>query len=186
MFQVESFPTFLTVVDPLSHSQSIKMLYAQVTLSILAFLFSSFTLALPTALPSDSDEHSVDRRISLSATRNDIVKGVCKAVTIIFARGTMELGNVGFFAGPPFFNALEILIGSNKLAIQGVDYPATIEGYLQGGDARGSAKLAQLVDLAATKCPDTQIVLSGYRWVTNACSNTSILSLTLCAVKGPN
>lgn len=99
-------------------------------------------------------------RDNFSPVRNEL--GECKAVTIIFARGTIELGNVGLFAGPPFFNALDDLIGEDNVAVQGVDYPATIGGYLKGGDTGGAATLAALTKQAATQCPDTQIVLSGY------------------------
>ena len=62
----------------------------------------------------------------------------CAAMTIIFARGTTESGNVGLLAGPPFFDAVENIIGKNNVAVQGVEYGATIEGFLQGGDPVGS------------------------------------------------
>lgn len=62
----------------------------------------------------------------------------CKDMTVIFARGTTEPGNVGLVTGPPFFDALSAMIGQNSLSVQGVDYPASIEGFLEGGDAAGS------------------------------------------------
>jgi hypothetical protein len=99
-----------------------------------------------------------------SDTENDLVDGVCKAVTVIFARGTLESGNVGSLAGPPFFDALDTDLGTSNVALQGVDYGATISGYLEGGDPAGAATLANLTNLAVTQCPDTQIVLSGYRY----------------------
>ena len=100
------------------------------------------------------------RQTNYDITRNEL--GECKSVTVIFARGTIELGNVGSITGPPFFNALDVLIGFKNVAVQGVDYPATIGGYLQGGDQEGAQKLADLTEQAATQCPSTQIVLSGY------------------------
>lgn len=91
------------------------------------------------------------------------VAGVgCKPITVIFARGTIELGNVGDLVGPPFFNDLDDLIGADNIAVQGVDYAATVEDYLIGGDLEGAQTTADLLDQAAKKCPDTQIVLSGY------------------------
>jgi cutinase len=99
-----------------------------------------------------------------SDTENDLVDGVCKTVTVIFARGTLESGNVGSLAGPPFFDALDADLGTSNVALQGVDYEATILGYLEGGDPAGATTLANLTNLAVTQCPDTQIVLSGYRY----------------------
>lgn len=72
-------------------------------------------------------------------TENDLTNGTpCKAMTVIFARGTTETGNVGTLAGPPFFSALKDLVGAENVAVQGVDYPADIPGFLAGGDANGS------------------------------------------------
>ncbi len=106
----------------------------------------------------------IAKRQSFSDTENQLL-GECAPITVIFARGTVETGNVGALAGPPFFNALDFMVGANNVAVQGVDYGATIIGYLEGGDPAGAAKLASLAEQAASQCPDTQIVLSGYRYV---------------------
>jgi cutinase len=104
------------------------------------------------------------RQLGTSDTENDLTNGSpCKAVTIIFARGTTESGNVGSLAGPPFFAAVADAIGAENLAVQGVEYPADIPGFLAGGDAAGSRTMAQLVSQAQTQCPDTKVVMSGYR-----------------------
>lgn len=99
-----------------------------------------------------------------STTRNDLTDGECKNVTVIFARGTTEAGNVGSLAGPPFFDALDEALGDGIVAVQGVDYPADIPGYLDGGSKEGADTMAGLVSDAVTKCPDTKIVISGYRY----------------------
>jgi len=63
----------------------------------------------------------------------------CADITIIFARGTTEAGNVGAIVGPPFFDAVREKLGTAAtLAVQGVEYPAEIPGFLKGGDAGGS------------------------------------------------
>jgi len=72
------------------------------------------------------------------STQNGLENGGCKAVTVVFARGTTEGGNVGRVAGPPFFQALSKQVGAGNLAVQGVDYPANVAGFLAGGDAAGS------------------------------------------------
>jgi len=132
-------------------------------LLLLSCLLVPLSLALP-ARTSSPTKVSLEPRDNWSVTRNDLEDNPCAPVTVIFARGTIELGNVGSLAGPPFFNALANIIGDGNLNVQGVDYPATIAGYLEGGDPAGAATLASLVNLATTKCPNTQIVLSGYRY----------------------
>lgn len=98
------------------------------------------------------------------SSQNGLAAGSpCKGHTVIFGRGTFEIGNVGSITGPPFFEALSKLVNSD-LAVQGVDYPANIRGFLAGGDTDGSAKMAQLVEQALTTCPYTKISLSGYRY----------------------
>lgn len=89
-------------------------------------------------------------------------------MTVIFARGTTESGNVGTLVGPPFFSALATAIGSENLAVQGVEYAADIAGFLAGGDAAGSKKMTELVGQAITQCPDSKVVMSGYSYVSDA------------------
>lgn len=108
--------------------------------------------------------NTISKRLSLSDTRNQL--GECRPVTVIFARGTIETGNVGAIVGPPFFSALGLAIGDENVGVQGVDYLATILGYLEGKDTNGAATLASLLEQAVSLCPLTQIVLSGYRSAT--------------------
>jgi cutinase len=67
----------------------------------------------------------------------DNENGACAALTVIFARGTTEPGNVGVLAGPEFLTALQSMVGSS-VTMQGVAYSASIEGFLEGGDPQGS------------------------------------------------
>ncbi|CAF9905630.1 MAG: hypothetical protein ALECFALPRED_001060 [Alectoria fallacina] len=110
-----------------------------------------------TALITRQDDWDVERN-----ELTTVASVGCKPITVIFAKGTIEPGNVGDLVGPPFFNALDDLIGAENIAVQGVDYPATIGGYLIGGDPGGAQTTAELLNQAASNCPDTQIVLSGY------------------------
>ena len=151
------------------------------TSTLLASLLIIAVSASPIPNPIPSAEyHSFDQMGKLSAelakrehtslvgkrqfdyddTRNEL--GECKPVVVIFARGTIELGNVGSITGPPFFNALDVVLGAENVGVQGVDYPADILGYLEGGDPGGASTTASLLNQAASQCPDTQIVLSGY------------------------
>ncbi|KAL2214515.1 cutinase [Sarocladium strictum] len=113
----------------------------------------------------DSEVAALQARQFSSSTYNQLIDGTpCRPVTMIYARGTTQAGNVGDSAavGPVFFNNLASRIGLSNLAVQGVSYPASIAGYLAGGDAAGSRTMAELITRAASQCPNTKIVISGY------------------------
>ncbi|KAF2134104.1 carbohydrate esterase family 5 protein [Dothidotthia symphoricarpi CBS 119687] len=97
-------------------------------------------------------------------TQNDLVNGgACKPMTILFARGTTEQGNMGTVAGPPFVSAVgKMMGGATNVAVQGIEYPADVPGFLAGGDKAGSTLMAQMVGQVRTKCPDTSLVIAGY------------------------
>lgn len=65
-------------------------------------------------------------------------------------------------AGPPFFDAMDKAM-PGKVAVQGVEYPADIPGFLAGGDKAGSAMMVSMANMSAEKCPNSKIVLAGYR-----------------------
>ena len=107
-------------------------------LSFVAFV----TLATAAAVPH------VKRQFT-STTENQFTDaGTCNDITVLFARGTTEAGNVGSLTGPPFFQALSTAVGADKLTVQGVDYAADIPGFLEGGDPQGSSELASLIGQA--------------------------------------
>ncbi|KAI0605570.1 Cutinase [Pyrenophora tritici-repentis] len=98
-----------------------------------------------------------------SITQNDVTNGSgCKAMTILFARGTTELGNMGSVAGPPFVSAVGAMMGASNVAVQGMAYPADVPGFLVGGDAGGSKLMATMVGQVRAACPDTTLVMAGY------------------------
>ena len=110
--------------------------------SLSLLLLASTALAAPqTGFPPTSPVGG-----SGSSTENDVTNDApCKDLTVIFARGTSEPGNVGSVAGPPFFQALQSAVGADKVALQGVDYSASLSGALEGGDPTGSSTMASLV-----------------------------------------
>lgn len=65
---------------------------------------------------------------SASSTANDVTDDApCKELTVIFARGTSEPGNIGSVIGPPLLSALQSNLGASNVAYQGVPYPASAE-----------------------------------------------------------
>ncbi|GME35746.1 putative cutinase [Neofusicoccum parvum] len=143
-----------------------------VTLQTLLAL-AAVAVALPADRPSPAQPRAPQFSIpdgglgmGGSSTSNDVTSGSCKPVTYIFARGTTETGNMGTTVGPALQEKLEQALGADKLATQGVNYPADFAGAVQGSlspkTAAGSTNCAQLVGQALQKCPDTQIVLGGY------------------------
>jgi cutinase len=123
----------------------------------------SSPFAIPTGLLS-----GLGSTAGLSARAGSITENglddACKNVTLIFARGTTELGNMGSVVGPSLSSDLKTAL-SNNVAVQGVDYAADVAGIAEEVSPTGGAGTKSMVadvTKALTKCPDTQIVLSGY------------------------
>jgi len=125
-----------------------------------------------------------------SISQNDVTGGgACKPMTVLFARGTTELGNMGSVAGPPFVTALGAMMGgAANIAVQGIEYPADIPGFLAGGSKAGSALMAKMVGQVRAQCPDTNLVMAGYSYVfivstsrteTNGCVGRAVSSFTM-------
>jgi cutinase len=71
-----------------------------------------WAVATPTPLPQSESQAS----------------GPCKKITLIFARGTTETGNMGITVGPSLAKQLRSVYGTTNVAIQGVDYGASFSG----------------------------------------------------------
>ncbi|KAH7067107.1 cutinase-domain-containing protein [Paraphoma chrysanthemicola] len=96
------------------------------------------------------------------STENGVTtESCCTDMTVIFARGTGETGNVGTVSGPPMFKALRSKLGNDRVKVQGVDYPASAGGNANQG-ADGGKKMAELVAKALSQCPNTKVIVSGY------------------------
>lgn len=86
-------------------------------------------------------QNLVSELTGISDTYNEL-GGACTDYTVIYARGTDDPGNVGVITGPPFFMALEALVGSSKVTVQGVNnYAASVATFLAGGDPVGSSSM---------------------------------------------
>lgn len=71
----------------------------------------------------------------------------------------------GTIVGPPVSDGLKRNFGANNVATEGVNYAALLStNFLPGGaDPAGIALMANLLNRAATECPNSKIVAGGYR-----------------------
>lgn len=87
-----------------------------------------------------STEQDIADKLDVNVTQN--AGAACADVTILFARGTDDPGNVGLMTGPAFFDAVKGQLKDKSLAVQGTNnYGANIDGFLKGGDKNGSQQL---------------------------------------------
>ncbi|KIK61370.1 carbohydrate esterase family 5 protein [Collybiopsis luxurians FD-317 M1] len=86
----------------------------------------------------------------------------CADVIVVYARGTTEPAPIGTTVGPALQASLLAVLGGKSLSFQGVDYPADIPGFLEGGSPEGSTNMANMLTSAASSCPDAALVTSGY------------------------
>jgi cutinase len=94
---------------------------------------ASKAASAPQAFPVDTSvyltaaRHAIHGNPSTSAAKRSTLYGwtanelsKCAPVTVIFARGTTEFGNIGETTGPFFADALAARLGSNNVGVQGV------------------------------------------------------------------
>lgn len=116
--------------------------------SLLSLITS---LTIVTAAPSyGSPNHGLAKRNYTTTYADQLTDGTaCRDVTVIYARGTSQQGNIGepTDVGPEFLDDLAAIIGTNILAAQGVNYSASVDGFEEGGDPEGSATMADLATL---------------------------------------
>ena len=92
---------------------------------------------------------------------SDIQNNVCAPLTFLFARGSTEPGNMGSTVGPALAKQLISSLGASQVAVQGVNYDATIESNASMG-SDGGPNMASLGNQVLAACPSTKLVLGGY------------------------
>ncbi|KAK5709733.1 hypothetical protein LTR17_019494 [Elasticomyces elasticus] len=124
---------------------------------------ASSTPVSPLLLASAIAECADLKATGTNDTRNDILDGICKPFTLIFARGTGEDPNLGNIVGPPFVGAVENVFGASNVAVQGVnDYAASSLEFCEGGSSTASQNLIELIEQTMFQCPNTKLCISGY------------------------
>lgn len=134
---------------PPQPSSTMKFLPSVLSLLASAGLALAATAASASASPSSPSNKNIKRAYS-STYADELTDGTaCRDVTVLYARGTGQSGNIGAATdvGPEFLDALAALVGARGLAAQGVDYSASVEGFEEGGDPAGSALMAELAEL---------------------------------------
>ncbi|KAM3415301.1 hypothetical protein BST61_g8830 [Cercospora zeina] len=131
--------------------------------SAVVAVLSATAAAFPAADPVEADRALVARQSSSSHELND---GPCRQVTFIFARGSTEEGNMGAVVGPQTCAALKSLLGSDKVACQGVGGPylgtLIANTFPRGTSDAAIQEAIRLFTLANTKCPNTIVTSRGY------------------------
>lgn len=128
---------------------------------------AAIVVPVPVVTPQEvtPNPEFVARQI-LPTTEEGLTRGnSCGDVVLIFARGSTEVGNMGTIIGPDLARALNTRLTGRDLTVQGVNYAAAVApNYLPGGtDAASEEEMKKMLRLAHTKCPDADIVVSGYR-----------------------
>ncbi|EFQ92636.1 hypothetical protein PTT_10243 [Pyrenophora teres f. teres 0-1] len=119
---------------------------------------------------SDNEAELQTRQLGfLTATSNDLLDGQardCPKVIYIFARASVEPGNMGLTTGPAVASVLQSNYGASNVWVQGVggQYTANYDwNFLPGGTSQAAVDEAiGLFQLANQKCPGTPIVAGGY------------------------
>ncbi|WYZ43447.1 hypothetical protein EsH8_VI_001146 [Colletotrichum jinshuiense] len=88
----------------------------------------------------------------------------CKAFTLLFARGTTEMGTLGTVVGPGLQKAAEAALGAGAVTVEGVAYTADVGGIMAEttGTGPGSTAMTNQANAWLSKCPQTKLILTGY------------------------
>lgn len=144
---------------------SFKMHLSSICATLCLALAVPSVLALPKhkdppPLPPGTEHGSYALRHNIH-TLNELDPAVpCRNVSVIFARGSGNPGNIGKTA--QFWDELAKYTGYDDLAVQGVNYWATIISYLFNLYGPGVVDTRERVKKLMVRCPDTSLVLAGY------------------------
>ncbi|KAJ5389140.1 cutinase, partial [Penicillium cataractarum] len=135
------------------------------------YVAALLTVILSTALSAPSPFHALSTIKARDGlwqpwVSNELEQGPCREVTLIFARGSNEPGNMGIIVGPQLCEDLKDNLGPEIVACQGVSgaYTAGFQDNFLPNNTTPEAISSAIneFDLARAKCPNTQIIAGGY------------------------
>ncbi|KAH7635920.1 cutinase-domain-containing protein [Sordaria sp. MPI-SDFR-AT-0083] len=131
--------------------------------SFVALSLAALALANPIPV-SNEPAILAERQTQTGITSTEFTRLGCRPVIFLFARGSTEIGNMGSTVGPPTSNGIKAAQGVTNVVTEGIDYPALLStNFLPGGaDLGGISEMKRLLNKAATECPNSKIVVSGY------------------------
>jgi hypothetical protein len=120
--------TFYIDLEQVEKTTLLSMKFFQLSLLAYASAVSAFPASgLITKTTTPTTTACTPQGSGGGNTENGIQNNnCCTDVTIVFARGTLDSGNVGTIAGPPLFKALRDKIGASRVTVQGTVYAADI------------------------------------------------------------
>lgn len=112
---------------------------------VCAFLFAVSATAVP--------RHAAIRNVDLQG---------CKPLIMVYSRGTWEPGEPPSQVAAPLIKALETQY-PGKLEFRNAKYDGGASGYLGGGAKEGIDKMTEVITRAAASCPNSGLLIIGYR-----------------------
>ncbi|POR31269.1 Cutinase [Tolypocladium paradoxum] len=122
--------------------------------------FAAAALAALAVASSPSD----DMEIQVGITAHDFTDHGCRDVVVLFARGSLEAGNLGSICGPATAQGLRGNFGAERVAVEGIEYMALLEtNHFPGGaDPDGVSEMKRLIANVTGNCPGSKLLVGGY------------------------
>ncbi|ORY63185.1 cutinase-domain-containing protein [Pseudomassariella vexata] len=136
-----------------------------VTLTVAAVAAASpINVNQPATVPDENEAYRQLHQRNIGVVAKEFTTEGCKPYMFFFSRGSTEIGNLGTEVGPQLSDGLKAYLGKDNVATEGIDYAALLStNFLPGGaDPIGIKVMRDMVNTAATDCPDSTILLGGY------------------------
>ena len=149
---------------PFSRSTSFPHTPAAPISSVLTMPAMKSFIASALAALAIASSPSEDMEIQVGITAHDFIDHGCRDIVVLFARGSLEAGNLGTICGPATAQGLKDRFGADKVAVEGIEYKALLESnYSPGGaDPGGISEMKRLIANVTDNCPGSMLLVGGY------------------------